>query len=271
MGWPRRHRLSNPDSLPDLLPRAKSCQPAVPLAPRGFVQRSDRKLTLTVSLSDLRADSAGSGRSSGRLQHMRMFVAMVPPAEVVESIEDFLEPRRDADPDLRWTEPYQWHLTLAFCPVVDSRNLDVLLERLTDAAARRTPPELRLGGSGAFPSPDRARVLWLGVGASPAGSLDQLATGVRAAANAAGVVVEGGRLRPHVTLARIRQPQDATRWLRILDSYDGPGWTADAIELIESHLGQGRGGHPRYETITTVPLLAPSGLTGGGRGTREDI
>ncbi len=183
-----------------------------------------------------------------------MFVAVVPPTEVVEQIEAFLEPRRDADPALRWTEPYQWHLTLAFLPDVGARSLDALVERLERVAGRRTTFAVRFDGSGAFPSPDRARVLWLGVTADPPASLDHLATGVRAAANKSGAVVQGGRFRPHLTLARLRQPQDATRWLRVLGSYDGPGWTADSIELIESHLGQGRAGHPRYEMVVAMEL-----------------
>ena len=180
---------------------------------------------------------------------MRMFVAVVPPAEVVVHIGEFLEPRRDADAALRWTEPYQWHLTLAFLPEVGTRALDDLVERLTRAAARRQPFGVTIGGSGAFPTPERARVLWLGAAADPPESLTRLATGVRAAANKAGAQVTGGRFRPHLTLARLRQPQDATKWLRILGWYGGSTWSATSIEMIESHLGQGRGGHPRYEVL----------------------
>lgn len=186
-----------------------------------------------------------------------MFVAVTPPHEVVEDIAAFLEPRRGADPALRWTEPYQWHLTLAFLPEVGARSVDALVERLTRAAGRRTSFDVSVAGSGAFPSPDRARVLWLGVSADPPESLAHLATAARAAANKAGAVVEGGRFRPHLTLARVRPPQDATRWLRILASYDGPTWTADSISLIESHLGQGHAGHPRYESVAVLPLAEP--------------
>ncbi len=185
---------------------------------------------------------------------MRMFVAVAPPPEVVEHLGEFLEPRRDADPALRWAEPYQWHLTLAFLPEVGSRHLDALVERLVRAAARRDHFEVTLGGSGAFPTPDRARVIWLGASTAPPQSLTHLAVGVRATANKAGAVVEGGRFRPHLTLARLRQPVDATRWLRVLGSYEGRPWTADTIELIESHLGQGPGGRPRYEAVASLPL-----------------
>ncbi len=189
---------------------------------------------------------------------MRMFVAVVPPPDVVEDLAEFLEPRREADPALRWTDPYQWHLTLAFLPEVGGRHLDELVERLTRAAARRTTFDVTLVGAGAFPSSERARVLWLGAETDPPEAIGHLATGVRAAANKAGAVVEGGRFRPHLTMARLRQPRDATRWLRILSSYGGHGWSATSIELIESHLGEGREGRPRYDVVHTFELGARS-------------
>ena len=45
---------------------------------------------------------------------MRLFAAVVPPPEAIEDLAAFLEPREEAGPDLRWTTPEQWHLTLAF-------------------------------------------------------------------------------------------------------------------------------------------------------------
>ena len=56
---------------------------------------------------------------------MRMFVGIYPPLEVVEAVEDFLEPRRDAQP-LRWSRPEAFHVTLAFCPQVPEHALDDL-------------------------------------------------------------------------------------------------------------------------------------------------
>ena len=191
---------------------------------------------------------------------MRMFVALVPPTEVLENLGEFLDPRREADPSLRWTEPFQWHLTLAFLPEVGPSRLDDLMDRLTRAAARRGSIMVTLAGAGAFPGPDRARVLWIGATGDPPEALPRVAAGVRAAANKSGVAVEGGRFRPHLTVARLRRPEDATRWLRILEAYDGRSWRADSIELIESHLGEGPGGHPRYEPIATHRLAGDADL-----------
>jgi 2'-5' RNA ligase len=190
---------------------------------------------------------------------MRMFVAVLPPAEVLDDLAGFLEPRRDADPGVRWAPPAQWHLTLAFLPDVPERRLDDLVERLARAAARRHPFEVRLDGGGAFPSPARSKVLWVGVHAAPSDELDRLATGARAAAAKAGAEVRGGRFRPHLTVARLRHPVDATRWIRVLGAYRSATWTVTGVELIESQLGQGPGGRSRYhiaETFTVGRSLA---------------
>ncbi|MFT4264183.1 MAG: RNA 2',3'-cyclic phosphodiesterase [Nocardioides sp.] len=183
---------------------------------------------------------------------MRVFAAIVPPPDVVEHLDSFLDVRREHG-SLRWTDASQFHVTLAFSAECSEQSVDDWAERLAESAGRRTRFEASLGGGGAFPSVADAKVLWAGVRA-PEGALSQLALSARSGATASGVPVDGGRFRPHVTLARLGLGVDVTRWVRILDSYDGPAWTVDAITLVRSHLGQGRRGKPRYEPLAEIPL-----------------
>jgi len=186
-------------------------------------------------------------------------VAVVPPEGVLEHLEEFLSVRRDpserAD-GFRWTVPDQWHLTLGFMEDVAERHLDDLVERLGRAAHRRTPFELGFAGGGAFPNAGRAKVLWLGVSAEDDArtELDRLATGVRAAGTKAGAEVAGGKYRPHLTLARIGRPQEVTKWVRLLDAYEGPRWTVDEFTLVQSHLGEGPRKRPRHVALETFRL-----------------
>jgi len=184
---------------------------------------------------------------------MRMFVALVPPPAALDHLDDFLAPRREAGPDLRWTVPDQWHLTLAFMAEVADRHLDDLVERLGRAAARRTPFPVTLAGGGAFPDPVRAKVLFARV-ETDGPELGRLATGVRAAAGKAGAAADGGRFHPHVTLARAGRPVEATRWLRVLDAYRGETWPAEEVALVASYLGEGPRRRPRHEVVDTFPL-----------------
>jgi 2'-5' RNA ligase len=186
---------------------------------------------------------------------MRMFVAVLPPLEVVEHLDAFLDVRRGAAA-YRWAPAEQLHVTLAFLADVPDRALDDLAERLERAAARRTPFDATVAGGGAFPDVARARVLWAGLDLTETGrtELSRMATGARAAASRAGVAVDGQRFRPHVTLARLGHPDEVTSWVRLLDAYRGPSWTVDHVALVASYLGEGPRGRPRYETVGEFPF-----------------
>lgn len=179
-----------------------------------------------------------------------MFVAVRPPAEVLEDLAGFLGPRQAVDSELRWTGIEQWHLTLAFLPQVLDRQLDDLTDRLRQLAGRVAAFTLALHGAGSFPNAGGARVLWMGVrhgGPGVSDPLGPLAIGARAAATTSGIEVDGARFHPHLTVARMHRPIEATRWLRVLDAYAGPSWQADELALVESHLGEGPHRRPRHE------------------------
>ena len=187
-----------------------------------------------------------------------MFAAVVPPEDVLEDLEEWLVPRREAAP-LRWTRRESWHLTLAFMAQVPERSLDDLLERLTRAGGRRTPFTLTLAGAGAFPNPARARVLYAGVEADPEAleELRRLSTGARAAANKAGAPADGAAFRPHLTLARMGRPTEATRWIRALTAYRSRPFEVKDFALVQSFLGEGPGNRPRYQVVETFRLGRP--------------
>lgn len=184
---------------------------------------------------------------------MRMFVALLPPEHALEDLGEFVGPRQEAEPGFRWTVPEQWHVTLAFLADVPDRRLDDLVERLGRAAARRTPFPVTFAGGGAFPDPGRAKVVFTRVETEGV-ELARLATGARAAGTKAGCEVHGGRFHPHLTLARVGRPVEATRWLRVLDAYRGPTWQGQEVALVASHLGEGPRRRPRYELVETFTI-----------------
>ncbi len=190
---------------------------------------------------------------------MRLFVAVVPPDDVIEQFDEFVDVRREAAA-FRWTSPEAWHVTLAFCEQVADRSYDELVERLGATAARRTPFEAAIAGGGAFPDVSRGKVLWAGLALSEfaRSELDQLAAGARSAAATSGIAVDGTRFRPHVTLARLSVPRELTNWVRLLDAYRGPTWTVDRITLVQSYLGEGARGRPRYEALEEFALCGAS-------------
>jgi 2'-5' RNA ligase len=183
----------------------------------------------------------------------RMFVAAYPPREAIEDLDDFLEPRREAG-DFRWSATDQIHLTLAFLADVPDRALDELVDRLAHVAGRRRAMTASIAGGGVFPRVDFAKILWVGLHVDEPAELARLAANGRSAAAKAGAAPSGERFRPHLTIARIRRPIEATKWVRLLDSYRGPAWQLDQIALVASHLGEGPRKRPRHEMVETFAL-----------------
>ncbi|WP_392545023.1 RNA 2',3'-cyclic phosphodiesterase [Oryzobacter telluris] len=183
---------------------------------------------------------------------MRLFVAVLLPEAVVEDLDDFLDVRRDSGAALRWSPPAQWHVTLAFMADAPERVVEDLVEGVAVVAARTAPIPLSLTGGGCFPDVSRARVLYAGVEGGDA--LIPLAQGIRSACAVAGGAPEGGPFRPHVTLARLPRPADATRWVRVLDTHRSPSWTVEDVAVVASHVPRERGHRPRHEVLARLPL-----------------
>ncbi len=185
---------------------------------------------------------------------MRLFVAIAPSPVALDELEAATTPLREAWPQLRWTDRPAWHVTLAFLGEVDEPAAARLGPQLAAAARGHPALALSVAGSGAFPGPARARVLWTGI----AGDLDGLGTlaaAVAKRAREAGAPPpdDGRRFMPHLTLARCRAPADVSSLAGALAGYAGTPWAAAEIHLIRSLLAA----RPRYQVIGTWPLCGP--------------
>lgn len=190
---------------------------------------------------------------------MRLFVALLPPPDVLEELDRLLRPYRSAWPELKWVDRDLMHITLAFYGELDERTTARLLPRLERAAGRYPAIELSFAGAGVFPGGARGRVLWTGVNGDR-GVLGRLAASVNAAGRRAGVrPAEHRGFHPHVTLARSRRPIDLRPLMEELAVYAGAAWTADSVHLVRSHLPGRRNPRLWYEPIHRWPLGAPGG------------
>ena len=144
--------------------------------------------------------------------------------------------------------PPNWHITLRFLGEVGQVGGDRLLMEL--AGADLGPRfDLTFDRLGAFPKVKRASVLWAGISDGEA-RLEKLAGVVEETVEAAGFEAEERPFHPHLTLSRIRPPQDVTRLiagtedLRVRTS-------VDAVTLFRSHLGRGTA---HYEMLERFDL-----------------
>jgi RNA 2',3'-cyclic 3'-phosphodiesterase len=180
---------------------------------------------------------------------MRLFVAVTPPTHALDELRAAIDVVRSAHPQLRWSRPDHWHLTLAFLGAVDDGPRADVTTRLGRAAARHPPMRLALQGAGRFGH----RVLWTRV-AGDVAALRGLAASVQAAARRAGIDVEDRPYRPHLTLARGREGADMRAAVAALAGFAGSTWTARELHLVRSHLGAGPERTARYEPVASWPL-----------------
>lgn len=180
---------------------------------------------------------------------MRAFLAIRPPEHVITDLDTYLEPRRLAEDDWRWSRPEQFHLTLAFLADLPDHRLDELVATGEAWAARQQPLPMRLSGAGAFPDPARAKVLWVSVPATAGDVLTSWSRSWRDAASHVGADVDGVRFTPHLTVARSGRARSAGRITQALDAYRSESFTVTEVELVRSHLGDGPRRSARHEQL----------------------
>ncbi|WP_055750569.1 2'-5' RNA ligase family protein [Frankia sp. AvcI1] len=198
-------------------------------------------------------------------------MAAVPPAAVTDALCTAVHRARAAAPELRWSAPDRWHVTLAFLGQVPDDRRGDLDARLARVARRHGPIAVETVGGGHFGD----RVLWTAVrprstmaapgpttaapgptmtrsgpATAPAGALGALAAGVRRAAERAGAAAgaDDRPLRAHLTLARVpdRSHRGLGPLVELLRADVEPlPWTVDRLVLMRSVDG-GPGAAPVY-------------------------
>ena len=169
---------------------------------------------------------------------MRCFIAVTPPVDVVADIDRFLEPRRIATENSpwRWSRPTTYHLTLAFMADHPGRRVEELIQARHEWAGRHAPLAMSIAGAGGFRSPERAKVLYLGVPGDAAARLGEWSGQLRALVTHHGGSPDGAGFRAHLTIARAQRAQNAGRLLQALDTYESREFVVDEVVLVESRL-----------------------------------
>lgn len=178
--------------------------------------------------------------AGGLSENGRLFAALVPPPEVTVPLAELAG---EWDLPGRVVPPANWHVTLRFAGRIDKVSFERWLAGMSDSVTEG-PVRLRLAAPGAFPGPRRAEVIWLEVRSE---ELGRLAAEVEAAAVGAGLEPEERPFRPHLTLARVRPPEDVRVWLRQVVVPGELQWAARSIQMLESVAG-------RYRVVDTIPL-----------------
>jgi len=183
---------------------------------------------------------------------IRAFVATNLPVKAIDPLRDYqrrlqgsLESWR---PGISWTSPASLHLTLRFLGEIEEPLVAALGDRLSEAAARCETFDFTLGGVGAFPSLQRARVLWAG---ATGDGLLPLATTVEDSLEQIGLPREERPFSAHITLGRLKSPLNLAPVLGTVALFPPTVVTVREIILYSSRLT------PKgaiYQTLRRAPL-----------------
>jgi 2'-5' RNA ligase len=129
---------------------------------------------------------------------LRLFVGLSVPEDVAEELAALA----DNMPGARWTEPENMHLTLRFIGEVSEADAEDIHHELSRVTAK--PLSYDIAGMETFGQGRKAHALYARVPLTP--ELDLLQTRVDRAVVRAGRPREPRNFKPHVTLARLKNP-----------------------------------------------------------------
>ena len=167
---------------------------------------------------------------------LRTFLALEIPPNIRSQLSTQRNAVREDLPRARWTRPQAWHLTLKFLGDSECRVLDELKTDLRPRLIGIGAIQVRLGGTGFFPSPSRPRVGWVGGAAE---GIEGVVEAVETSARSVRIPPEKRRWGLHLTLARIRDrwsPEAVDRFLEWGEALDFEPFTCNEVVLFSSDL-----------------------------------
>jgi RNA 2',3'-cyclic 3'-phosphodiesterase len=170
---------------------------------------------------------------------IRAFLAVDPPEEVFREIIKIQERLRKAiQGDIRWVRPEGIHLTLKFFGYVYQSDIANISSVVKNGVANMRALSLNVRSLGAFPTATRPRVLWLGID----GDTDAL-IGLQAKIDTGfqeyGFKKEERPFRPHLTLARVKEPKGLVGLAEAVkknEGYVAGSFTVSGLTLFKSDL-----------------------------------
>lgn len=182
---------------------------------------------------------------------MRLFTGIPLPREVTGNLTRLLDYLRPSA-HLRWCAAYNLHITTKFIGEWPEERLKELISQL-EGIRRLGAIDVSITGIGWLPNPHSPRILFAGVKAAP--ELAELAKATDEAAAKLGIASENRAFKPHLTLARIKDPgiqlSEVRQRIASLESTEFGAFRATCFSLYLSKLGPAGS---IYTQLAEIPL-----------------
>ena len=165
----------------------------------------------------------------------RLFIGIrvsVQTANALAATAESLQRRaRDAGIDVKWVAPVNYHATLKFLGFTREDAIGAVQDALDAALVGVAPLKFRTARLGAFPSLDKASVLWAGIDGNV---LEDVARRVDDAMAGIGFARETRAFHAHVTLGRLRETRSVRDLVLPLSEQMFSDTRVDGVTLFES-------------------------------------
>lgn len=192
--------------------------------------------------------------STKQPRQWRMFCAFELPETLRTRIHDHAKRLREAVPNAAasWSRPESIHLTVKFFGNVDQSQAPAISAAATRVISKFSPFQIQVARTGAFPGPRWPQVLFIGI-QDPSGTLTNLQKQLEEEFAREGFPKENRVFRPHLTIARVRNPHRAADLAQThFDmSFETLELTLDQLILFRSELSS-KGS--KYTAISTHRL-----------------
>ena len=181
---------------------------------------------------------------------MRLFIATSFPESVTRELNELVAAQKSRLPSASWVRPHSQHLTYAFLGEQEESILDKLASPLETRLHEVQAFQASLHGCGFFPNPRRARVGWVGL--QPEEPFRSIAVVVRDEVRRAGIELDGGDFRPHLTLMRIRDswpPASIQMFEKIFGGFRSNPFLVNEVILFSSKLNPNGAVHTPMRTF----------------------
>jgi 2'-5' RNA ligase len=138
---------------------------------------------------------------------IRTFIAIALPDEIHRNLAEFQSSLKKHNADVSWVKPENIHLTLQFLGEIHPNLVEKVGFCLEEVVPTQSAFTFEVAGTGVFPNPKRARILWIGVtqGKEP---VNQFQSVIEKSLNKLHIPTEDRKFHPHLTLGRVRSPKN---------------------------------------------------------------
>lgn len=157
-----------------------------------------------------------------------------------------------SDENIKWVDPANIHLTLAFLGDTEEKRIKILSGMLSERCTGFGEFDFTLAGAGVFKNFWDPRVIWVGIRSSE--KLFMLYNAIAEGLKREGFGIEERQFRPHLTLGRVKSYKDTENLKSVIEKYRDKQFQVvhvNEVILFESILMQTG---PIYKSLGNLSL-----------------